>query len=207
MPLALHPAVVPAYPPQESDNDESWVWSEIKAEARRDAVSRAFPLLPPCEQALLLHPPLRSLRRRAPHNPRRSRRRPPRRARPGPPLDRAAVLAASDTGASQEHAVVLAASDTGASQEHAAVLVAPTTASQEQHRHLHRPARLRCRPRRFPRRRRGRDLEDGASVLVDVAARTRPGGRRPGLIFFDKIILLCRVLSAHTGKATIVAHM
>uniref|UniRef100_A0A0D3ETF5 serine O-acetyltransferase n=1 Tax=Oryza barthii TaxID=65489 RepID=A0A0D3ETF5_9ORYZ len=36
-PPALHPAVVPAYPPPESDADESWVWSQIKAEARRDA--------------------------------------------------------------------------------------------------------------------------------------------------------------------------
>ncbi|XP_047058312.1 probable serine acetyltransferase 1 [Lolium rigidum] len=36
-PPALHPAIVPAYPPPESDSEESWVWSQIKAEARRDA--------------------------------------------------------------------------------------------------------------------------------------------------------------------------
>ncbi|CAL4947721.1 unnamed protein product [Urochloa decumbens] len=34
---ALDAAVVPSYPPPESDGDESWVWSQIKAEARRDA--------------------------------------------------------------------------------------------------------------------------------------------------------------------------
>ncbi|CAO2194537.1 unnamed protein product [Urochloa humidicola] len=34
---ALDPAIVPSYPPPESDGDESWVWSQIKAEARRDA--------------------------------------------------------------------------------------------------------------------------------------------------------------------------
>ncbi|CAM0145249.1 unnamed protein product [Urochloa decumbens] len=36
-PAALDAAVVPSYPPPESDGDESWVWSQIKAEARRDA--------------------------------------------------------------------------------------------------------------------------------------------------------------------------
>jgi serine O-acetyltransferase len=36
-PPSLHPDVVPAYAPPESDSDESWVWSQIKAEARRDA--------------------------------------------------------------------------------------------------------------------------------------------------------------------------
>ncbi|XP_008795478.1 probable serine acetyltransferase 1 [Phoenix dactylifera] len=30
---------VPTYPPPESEDDESWVWSQIKAEARRDAES------------------------------------------------------------------------------------------------------------------------------------------------------------------------
>jgi serine O-acetyltransferase len=29
--------VVPAYPPPESEDDETWVWTQIKAEARRDA--------------------------------------------------------------------------------------------------------------------------------------------------------------------------
>jgi serine O-acetyltransferase len=29
--------VVPAYPPLESEDDESWVWTQIKAEARRNA--------------------------------------------------------------------------------------------------------------------------------------------------------------------------
>jgi len=36
-PPALHASVVPSYPPPESEADESWVWSQIKAEARRDA--------------------------------------------------------------------------------------------------------------------------------------------------------------------------
>ncbi|KAF8678614.1 hypothetical protein HU200_046233 [Digitaria exilis] len=36
-PAALDAGVVPSYPPPESDADESWVWSQIKAEARRDA--------------------------------------------------------------------------------------------------------------------------------------------------------------------------
>ncbi|CAN6354561.1 unnamed protein product [Urochloa humidicola] len=36
-PPALPAEVVPAYPPPESEDDETWVWSQIKAEARRDA--------------------------------------------------------------------------------------------------------------------------------------------------------------------------
>jgi|UPI000221D47F serine O-acetyltransferase len=36
-PAALQADIVPSYPPPESDGDESWVWSQIKAEARRDA--------------------------------------------------------------------------------------------------------------------------------------------------------------------------
>ncbi|CAO2166213.1 unnamed protein product [Urochloa humidicola] len=36
-PAALDAGIVPSYPPPESDSDESWVWSQIKAEARRDA--------------------------------------------------------------------------------------------------------------------------------------------------------------------------
>ncbi|KAM0840876.1 hypothetical protein ACQ4PT_059360 [Festuca glaucescens] len=36
-PAALPSEVVPAYPPPESEDDESWVWTQIKAEARRDA--------------------------------------------------------------------------------------------------------------------------------------------------------------------------
>ena len=36
-PPALPAEVVPAYPPPESEDDETWVWTQIKAEARRDA--------------------------------------------------------------------------------------------------------------------------------------------------------------------------
>ncbi|XP_020105344.1 probable serine acetyltransferase 1 [Ananas comosus] len=39
VPRALSPEAVPAYPPPESEEEESWVWSQIKAEARRDAES------------------------------------------------------------------------------------------------------------------------------------------------------------------------
>jgi serine O-acetyltransferase len=37
LPAALDAGVVPSHPPPESDSDESWVWSQIKAEVRRDA--------------------------------------------------------------------------------------------------------------------------------------------------------------------------
>jgi serine O-acetyltransferase len=36
-PPALPAELVPAYPPPESEDDETWVWTQIKAEARRDA--------------------------------------------------------------------------------------------------------------------------------------------------------------------------
>nr|ACF85661.1 unknown [Zea mays] len=36
-PPPLPAEVVPAYPPPESEDDETWVWTQIKAEARRDA--------------------------------------------------------------------------------------------------------------------------------------------------------------------------
>jgi len=36
-PPALPAEVVPAYPPPESEDDETWLWTQIKAEARRDA--------------------------------------------------------------------------------------------------------------------------------------------------------------------------
>uniref|UniRef100_A0A0D9WIZ8 serine O-acetyltransferase n=1 Tax=Leersia perrieri TaxID=77586 RepID=A0A0D9WIZ8_9ORYZ len=36
-PRPLPAEVVPAFPPPESEDEESWVWSQIKAEARRDA--------------------------------------------------------------------------------------------------------------------------------------------------------------------------
>ncbi|KAK2630730.1 hypothetical protein QOZ80_UnG0727600 [Eleusine coracana subsp. coracana] len=36
-PPPLPASIVPSYPPPESDAAESWVWSQIKAEARRDA--------------------------------------------------------------------------------------------------------------------------------------------------------------------------
>jgi serine O-acetyltransferase len=36
-PPALPAELVPAYPPPESEDEETWVWTQIKAEARRDA--------------------------------------------------------------------------------------------------------------------------------------------------------------------------
>jgi serine O-acetyltransferase len=36
-PPALPAKLVPAYPPPESEDEETWVWTQIKAEACRDA--------------------------------------------------------------------------------------------------------------------------------------------------------------------------
>ena len=46
-PAALPSEVVPAFPPPESVDDESWVWTQIKAEARRDADADATVLSHP----------------------------------------------------------------------------------------------------------------------------------------------------------------